>query len=104
MSLGDLLENSSRVREDSSAVRGRWLLIAPSKSVRDTLYVPQQMRDIIAISSKMGHLDIFLTVVSGPGRPEILGSLLPSQAPVGRTTVCARVLRVKLRALVSFFI
>ncbi len=61
----------------------------------------QKMHDIIATSNKLGHPDIFLTMTCNPNWPEIRRSLLPSQTLKDRPHLCARVFRLKLKALME---
>ena len=44
----------------------------------------QQMHDIISISNKIGHSDIFVTVTGNPNWPEMRRAILGYQAPLDR--------------------
>lgn len=100
----DLLGDLGRVEDESNAVRGARLFILPFKFVRDTRYRRQQMYDVIPISNKGGHSDIFVTVTCNLSWAEIQRSLLPGQVRADRPDLCGRVSRIKLRVLMSFVV
>ncbi len=87
--------------DESEAVRAGRLVILPSTYVGGERYMRQKMHDIIATSNKLGHPDIFLTMTCNPNWPEILRSLLPGQTPKDRPDLCARVFKLKLKALME---
>lgn len=103
-SFRDLLVDSGLDEVESNAVRGVRLSSLPSTFVGGARYTRKQMQDIIAKSSKVRHLDIFLTFRCSPNWPEIRQSLLPVQLSADRPKLYIRVLRIKLRAIMSFFI
>ena len=62
------------------------------------------MHDIIAISNKVGHPDIFLTMTCNPYWPEITENLFEIQRPEDRPELCSRVFRVKMKSMVAYVI
>lgn len=57
------------------------------------------MFDIIAISNRFDHSDIFLTMTCNQKRKEVTDSLLPRRMAQNRPDICARVFLLKLKAL-----
>lgn len=89
------------MKDESNTEHGRRLFILPSTFVGSTRYKRQQIYDIIVISNKGGHRDIFLTVICSPSWPETQRSLPPGQLYAHRSDLYARVFRMKLLALMS---
>ena len=100
--LREALGYSGRMQDEADIVRAGRLFILPSTYIGGDRYMRQQLHDIIAISNKVGHPDIFLTMTCNPQWPEILRSLPPGQTPQDRPDLCARVFHMELRALLSF--
>ena len=103
-SLREALGDSGRMQDEADVVRAGRLFILPSTHVGGDRYMRQQLHDIIAISNKVGHPDVFLTMTCNPRWPEITRSLLPGQTAQDRPDLCARVFFVKVRALMQFVI
>lgn len=59
------------------------------------------MPNTIALSNVVGHPDIFLTMTYNPKWPEITRSPFTGQRAEYRPELSARVIRIKLRALMS---
>ena len=60
------------------------------------------MHDIIAISSSVGHPDLFKAMTCNLNWPEIQSALLPGQRPENRLDLCDRVFRMKLKVLLAY--
>ncbi|CDF40520.1 ATP dependant DNA helicase [Chondrus crispus] len=104
-SLRESLGDSGSGEDEADAVRAGRLFILPSTQIEGDRYMRQQMHDIIAISSKVGHPDIFLTVTCNPNWPQTVSPRRARhQTPQDRPDLCGRVFRLKLNALMSHVI
>ncbi len=99
--LCEALGDSGGGFDESEAVRTGRLVVLPSIYVGGDRYMRQKMHDIIAISNKLGHSDIFLTITRNPKWPEIQRALLPGQLPQDRPYLCARVFHMKMKAMIK---
>lgn len=61
----------------------------------------QNMYDIIAVSIKLVHPDLFITMISNPNWKEIQTALLDGQKAEDRTYISYHVFHVKLRAIME---
>ena len=59
----------------------------------------QLYQDAIALSTKFGRPDFFITFTCNPNWKEIKENLLPGERPTDRPDLIARVFNQKLRAL-----
>ena len=59
----------------------------------------QALHDMPAVSGKLGHPDVFLTMTCNPKWPEITRELKPGQTPVDRPDLCCRVFNMKIKKL-----
>lgn len=64
----------------------------------------QKMHDCIAISTQVGHPDIFLTMTCNPKWPEMQRNLYPVQRADDRPELVARVFNLKLRHMLKIVI
>lgn len=67
-------------------------------------YIRQNMHETTAISNKVRYSDIFLTMKCSPQCPEIRMAWLLGQSATNRSDLAARVVRIKLKALIAFII
>ena len=59
----------------------------------------QEFQDAMAIVSRKGKPDLFLTYTCNPKSKEILENLLPGQTAADRPDIVARVFKLKLEEL-----
>lgn len=78
-SLTKALGDSGGGQDEAGETRAGNLIVLRSTFRSGDRFMGQQLQDMIAISSSLGHPDVFLTVTSNPKLPEITDSLLPNQ-------------------------
>ena len=76
-------------------------VILPSSFTGGPRYMQQACADAIAVCTKYGKPDAFITMTCNPYWPEILAELLPNQSPSDRPDLCARVFNMKKKALME---
>ena len=102
--LREFLHEFRRGEEEDDAVRTGRFFILPSTHIGGDRYMSQQMHEVIPISNKIRHPDIFLTVTCNTNWFEIRWDPLGYQAPQDRPDLCGRVFRLKLNGLMLYFI
>ena len=59
------------------------------------------LHDMLAVTTQLGHPDIFLTMTCNPKWPEITRQLKPGQTAADRPDLCARVFNMKSKAMIQ---
>lgn len=77
------------------------MFILPSTYVNGNRDMRQNMRNIFAISDKGGYPDIFLTISCSRKWAEIKKAIIPGQSVVDSPDIYARVICIKLPALME---
>lgn len=93
-----LRDKGEAVDEGENCWAGR-LIVLPTTFTGGESYMTQQIFDIIAISKKAGHPDIFFTMNCNPKRKETTKAVLPGQMAPDRPDKCTRRSHLKLEAL-----
>jgi hypothetical protein len=75
------------------------IVILPSSFTGGPSYMQQACADAMAVCTKHGRPDAFITMICNPYWPEILKELLPHQSPSDRPDLCTRVFNLKRKAL-----
>ena len=102
--LHELLGDSGGTSDETSAVRKGRLFVLPSTSVGGDRYMRNALHDMLAVTTQLGHPDIFVTMTCNPKWPEITSMLKPGQTATSRPDLCARVFHMKCRAMVQMVI
>jgi hypothetical protein len=76
-------------------------VILPSTYPGSPRAMQQNYLDALAIVSKYGKPDFFITMTASPTWPEILGELHPPQTVAGRPDLVARVFHLKFKQLLD---
>jgi hypothetical protein len=76
-------------------------VILPSSFTGGPRYMQQACADTMAVFTKYGKPDAFITMTCNPYWPEILKELLPHQSLSDRPDLCARVFNLKRKALMD---
>ena len=63
----------------------------------------QTYQDVMALNTKFGHPDLFITFICNPSWKEIKEPFLPGETFLERPDLVARVFRLKLKALMDDF-
>ena len=84
---------------DASSVGKR--VILPSSFGGSPRALHAAIQDGIAICSKRGKADLFITMTANPNWPEVEAALLPGQKPNDRPDLITRVFKLKLQSLLQ---
>ena len=84
---------------DASSVGKR--VILPSSFGGSPRALHAAFQDGIAICSKRGKADLFITMTANPNWPEVEAALLPGQKPNDRPDLITRVFKLKLQSLLE---
>ena len=92
----DFLESAS----DGSELTGKPVIL-PASFGGSPRSLHQAYLDSMAIVSRFGKPDFFITMTANPAWPEILANLRPGETAANRPDLVARVFRAKLRKLIQ---
>ena len=95
-----LLEHLHSQAEQQNLEPGK-VVILPSSFQGSPRAMQQNYQDAMAIVSKYGKPDIFLTFTCNPKSKDILDNLLDGQEPADRPDIISRVFKLELRELLT---
>ena len=99
--LRELLGDSAGIIDEFNSVRAGRLFILPSIFVGGDRYMRNALHDMLALTTQLGHPDLFVTITCNPNWREIKENLKQGQKPADRPDLCANVFHMKAKAMVQ---
>lgn len=75
--------------------------ILPSTYIGGPRYMQQCLQDSLVLARYYRSIDLFITITCNPTWPEITWELLPGQTATDRPDLCARVFKMKRKAIIE---
>ncbi|XP_070510417.1 uncharacterized protein [Cardiocondyla obscurior] len=95
-----LIDYMQNVTNNSNKRIGK-MVVLPSSFIGSPRNMLQNYQDAMAIVTKYGKPDLFITMTCNPNWREIQENLLPGQQPSDRPDICARVFNIKKDYLID---